>query len=69
MIKQEIVAMLGTHFESREDSAHHECKSLRDGDWIIVRCTTCEDYEKKYNWRTGEIRSPQSNFNIYQNSY
>ena len=57
------------HFNSRENSAHHECTSHREGDWIIVRCTACEDYERRYNWRTGEIKSRQISYKIYQNSY
>ncbi len=58
--------MFNKHFNSRENSAHHECKSHREGDWLIVRCTTCEDYERRFNWRTGEIKSRRISYNIYQ---
>ena len=28
----------------------------RQGDWIIWRCARCNGYERKYNWKTGEMR-------------
>ncbi len=33
----------------------HECKTYRDGDWLVFYCTTCKDYEKRLNFKTGEV--------------
>ena len=61
--------MPNKQLNSGENPAHHECKFHRDGDWLIVRCTTCEDFERKYNWRTNEIKSRHIGYNFNQNSY
>jgi hypothetical protein len=34
----------------------HHCTSHRDGDWIVWRCPVCEQYERRYNTRTEEMR-------------
>ncbi len=34
---------------------HHECKQRLDGDWVIFYCTTCKNYEKRLNQKTGEV--------------
>lgn len=33
----------------------HHCESHRDGDWITYFCPLCPDYERRINWRTGEV--------------
>ncbi|RMH75836.1 MAG: hypothetical protein D6681_21995 [Calditrichaeota bacterium] len=33
----------------------HECDAHREGDWIVFRCPQCPDYERRLNWRTGEM--------------
>ncbi|MBX2891299.1 MAG: hypothetical protein KF734_10255 [Saprospiraceae bacterium] len=33
----------------------HECTSHRDGEWITWRCPHCKDYERRLNWKTGEM--------------
>jgi hypothetical protein len=33
----------------------HHCTSHRDGDWITWRCPQCAGYERRMNWRTGEM--------------
>lgn len=43
-------------FEFPEDPEAHECKSFRNGDWIIFRCPKCPDYERRINWRTGKMK-------------
>lgn len=35
---------------------HHQCTTLRDGDWIIWRCHLCPQYERRLNARTGEMK-------------
>ena len=34
----------------------HECDSVTEGDWIIFRCSICEDYERRINTVTGETK-------------
>lgn len=41
--------------------SHHECVQYKEGDWIVLVCRTCKNYEKRYNWRTGEIKIRHSN--------
>lgn len=48
-------------FDFSENSDHHECKSFRNGDWIIFRCPECPDYERRLNWRTGEMKVKNDN--------
>ncbi len=40
-----------------EATDYHKCQSYRDGDWIIFRCPHCSDYERRLNWRTGEMKA------------
>ena len=47
-------------FEGLPSDIHH-CTSHRDGDWIIWRCPRCEGYERRYNWRTTEMRVKRGN--------
>lgn len=42
----------------------HDCEAHRDGDWIIYKCPRCQDYERKYNWRTGSMKVSGGNENI-----
>jgi hypothetical protein len=42
-------------FNHSSDTEVHECESHRKGDWIIFRCPLCPDYERRMNWRTGEM--------------
>ncbi len=44
------------NFQASPDDLRHECTSQRHGDWIIFRCPHCDDYERRLNWRTGEMR-------------
>lgn len=39
----------------RKRANQHECKTYQDGDWLVYYCTTCKDYEKRLNRKTGEI--------------
>ncbi len=34
----------------------HHCTSYRENDWIVWRCPHCQDYERRYNWKTGKMR-------------
>ena len=34
----------------------HHCTSHQDGDWMIWRCPECRGYERRLNWRTGEMQ-------------
>lgn len=38
------------------NAERHQCESFRDGDWIIFQCPRCIRYERRLNWRTGEMK-------------
>ncbi len=38
----------------------HSCQSRLEGDWIIWTCPKCEGYERRLNWRTGEMKGKRS---------
>ena len=40
---------------SKPENGTHACTSQLKGDWIIFRCSKCEDYERRLNWKTGEM--------------
>ena len=34
----------------------HTCNSVKNGDWIIFTCDQCKGYERRLNWKTGEMK-------------
>ena len=57
-------------FSPAADFRHHACHAVRQDEWIIYRCSKCGDYERRYNWQTGEMqtvgqRPHISHFGIY----
>lgn len=42
-------------FQVPNDMVHH-CTSHREGDLIIWRCPLCPSYERRFNWKTGEMK-------------
>ena len=34
----------------------HHCTTFREGDWMVLRCPLCEGFERRFNFRTGEMR-------------
>lgn len=34
----------------------HQCTSFREGDFIVWRCPVCENYERRFNLRTGHMK-------------
>ncbi|RMF58040.1 MAG: hypothetical protein D6748_09825 [Calditrichaeota bacterium] len=42
-------------FNAPDETITHECESHREGDWIVFHCPECPDYERRINWRTGEM--------------
>lgn len=42
----------------------HHCTSHRDGDWITWRCPQCTGYERRFNWRTGEMHIQRGDTDI-----
>ena len=40
---------------NHEYAEEHRCESYRDGDWIVFTCPLCLDYERRLNWRTGNM--------------
>ncbi len=49
--------MFEIRFNGSETSNHHKCESRRNGDWIIFYCPRCPEFERKLNWRTGELET------------
>ncbi|MFK7847341.1 MAG: hypothetical protein AB8G77_18745 [Rhodothermales bacterium] len=41
---------------SKQAADEHACESYRDGDWIVFLCPQCETYERRLNWRTGDMK-------------
>ncbi|MFQ5604160.1 MAG: hypothetical protein ACE5HS_12915 [bacterium] len=48
-------------FHQPAESQSHSCFAVRDGDWIIFRCSICADYERRINWRTGKMKVHSKN--------
>lgn len=38
----------------------HQCEHRREGDWVIFTCPYCEDYERKINTKTGEMKAKKT---------
>jgi len=57
-------------FNASEDGKHI-CESVKVGDWIIYTCPLCPDYERRYNPKTGEMKSKNlpNNYNLHSGSY
>lgn len=53
------------NFKPPENTVQHKCDAVRDGDWIIFRCSKCQKYERKLNWRTGEMKIKNDSQHIY----
>jgi len=32
-----------------------KCKGYQEGDWIIFKSPVYPDYERRFNWKTGEM--------------
>jgi len=43
----------------------HECDSVKDGDWIVFRCSICPDYERRINTVTGETKVKNGNSTVH----
>lgn len=33
----------------------HVCTSFVSGEWVVFKCPFCDEYERRYNFRTGEM--------------
>jgi hypothetical protein len=40
-----------------ENELKHSCVATREGDWAIFKCPICEDYERRINLKTGEMKT------------
>ena len=48
----------------------HHCHSRLEGDWIVFTCTKCKDYERRYNFKTKEMKVKNSSLHInHQGQY
>jgi hypothetical protein len=41
---------------SSKGPEHHKCKGSLEGDWIVFKCPICQDYERRINRTTGEMK-------------
>jgi hypothetical protein len=44
-------------FNSNDGELRHSCKSQRKGDWIVFTCPLCKDYERRLNFKTGQMKT------------
>lgn len=49
--------MFHIEFPPTTDLRYHACHTVREGDWIIYRCSKCHDYERRYNVQTGKMQT------------
>ena len=56
--------MMKLNFDMPTDAETHVCESHRDGDWIYFRCPKCPEYERKLNWKTGELKTKNAQAHI-----
>ncbi len=42
----------------------HKCYGEMEGDWVVFRCPVCEDYERRVNFKTGEMKSHYNEDNL-----
>lgn len=33
----------------------HQCHSHREGEWLVYTCKECPTYERRFNFKTGEM--------------
>ncbi len=50
-------------------SESHKCEAVRDGDWVIFRCSQCVGYERRMNWRTREMHVENSQPNVNHSGF
>ena len=53
------------NFGNMDDDAH-KCYGEQEGDWVVFRCPVCEDYERRINLKTGEMKSQYDKDNVTQ---
>jgi hypothetical protein len=44
-------------FKSNDGEIRHSCQSKQDGDWIVFTCPICRDYERRLNFKTGQMKT------------
>lgn|GEM_PF-1135498 len=52
-------------FKPPENAVHHPCTAIRDGDWLVFRCSECSSYERRLNWRTGAMKVKNDSPDIF----
>ena len=43
-------------FGSLDDLKSIKCTSFQEGDWIVFKSPVYPDYERRMNWKTGEMK-------------
>lgn len=46
---------------SNDNISRHQCIGVREGDWLIFKCSEC-DYIRKINTKTGKSKTYNSDF-------
>lgn len=54
--------MLKLNFDPNSSKTRHVCRSDKEGEWIVYRCSQC-DYVLKEHFKTGEkiVKNPKAN--------
>jgi len=48
---------------SDDNNPRHKCVGVREGEWLIFKCTSC-NYIRKINTKTGKSQTENSSFEI-----
>ena len=56
-------------FRPPEHSTEHKCTSSRSGDWILFTCPECPAYERRFNWRTAEMKVKGSRPDVHHTGF
>ncbi len=52
--------MLRFNIPHNPDIVRHDCTTERRGDWVIFRCPDCPDFERRFNYMTGQLSESPS---------
>lgn len=43
--------------EINDGELRHNCQGHQEGDWLVFTCSLCKDYERRINYKTGEMKT------------
>ncbi len=44
----------------------HQCTVTQEGDWVVFRCPHCKDYERRFNSKTGDMKTKGTQGNTFK---